>query len=255
MPALAQTPSQAVRRQLIAEFGQRRDIGKALEALRACGRQHLQFAALIERSDGDWRTDLKMDTSGQHFLRDLVGALERHLGHPDADGLFQFVRDQFLRRAGADGAIENVAGMRLGVTHKLLERIDRNRFGERHQVVIFRHQRDRCNVGELVGHVFVQQRVDRVEIGAKRQAVTVRRLRQHVVERDHAAGAGLVLDIDFLTELRAEAIGDKTRRNVGRSAGKKADDEFDRAGRIGLGCRGAGHAAERPSRQRCRRAA
>jgi hypothetical protein len=67
---------------------------------------------------------------------------------------------------------------------------------------------------------------------AEQKVVAVGRLRQHVARRQHAGGAGLVLDDDALAEQRAELVGDVPRRNVGRAAGAEADHEAHRAGRI-----------------------
>ena len=64
---------------------------------------------------------------------------------------------------------------------------------------------------------------------AEQKVVAVRRLRQHVARRQHAGGAGLVLDDEALAEQRAELVGDVPRRNVGRAAGAEADDEADGA--------------------------
>jgi hypothetical protein len=63
-------------------------------------------------------------------------------------------------------------------------------------------------------------------------------LSQHIVQRDHAGRAGLVLDDHRLAERNAQFLGDDARRNVARAARRKADHNADRTiGKILRGCR------------------
>ena len=128
--------------------------------------------------------------------------------------------------------VADLAGMRLGVLHEAVEVVGRNGVGDGEAVVVFRDQRDRREVGELEARVLVERGVDRFEMRAEQQVVAVGRLRQHVARRQHAGGAGLVLDDEALAEQRAELVGDVPRRNVGRAAGAEADHEPHGAVRI-----------------------
>ena len=58
--------------------------------------------------------------------------------------------------------------------------------------------------------------------------MAVARLRERVLRRDLAGGAGAVLDDHALAERGAEALGDEARGQIGRTAGGEADDETQR---------------------------
>ena len=180
-----------------------------------------------------------MTAPGDKLLDDFGRPLVGNGGHPHPGDPFQPLGEQVLRRGDAELRIVDLAGMLLGVGDQLGKRVDRQRVGRRDRVAVARDQRDAHQVLELVVKTLVEQRVDRIEIGADEQVVAVARARHHVVRGERRAGAGLVIDDDRVPERRAQAIGDEARRNVGRPAGREADHHADRAGRIVLR-RGAG---------------
>jgi hypothetical protein len=81
-------------------------------------------------------------------------------------------------------------------------------------------------------------------IGAHGQRVAIGRGTRRSLGADVAAGAGLVVDIETLSERLGEPFGDVTRGDVGPLSGLIRDDDPDRLLRISLrdGERGEGEA-------------
>ena len=113
-------------------------------------------------------------------------------------------------------AVIDALGMRLRILDQLIEALRWNGMRHRDRVAVFRDQRNSHDIGQLVLGVAVEQRVDRVEIGAQQQIVTVARPRQHIERGEQGAGAGLVFDHHRLAEGCAQSLGQEARRNVGR---------------------------------------
>ena len=202
---------------------------------RARDRDDLEQLAVVLLHDRQRRRDVEVHASGDQLLHDLRAAAERDAVHRDAGELLELARQDFLRRAGADGRVADLARTRLGVLHELLEVLGRNRVGQREPVVVFGDQRDRGDVAQLEAGILVDRGVDRLEMGAEQQGVAVARLRQHVPGRDHAGRRRLVLHHHALAERVAELVGDEACRNIGRPAGAEADHQPDRPRRIGVG--------------------
>ncbi len=165
---------------------------------------------------------------GEDFLHRGPGAAECHAGHLDAGLFLELLRQQFGHRSGADFSVIELARLRLGVSDEFLHRIGGRRLRNDEGVIGLRNHRNRRKVFQLVGNLLVKMRVRRIDIRAQKKCVSVARLSEHVVERDHAGGAGLVLDHHRLAERGLQFLADDARRHVARSAGRKSDQHFDR---------------------------
>lgn len=143
--------------------------------------------------------------------------------------------ENLLCRARADGRVGHFVGVRLGITEERFEIRRRDRVRERKAIIVFRNQRDRCDLVELERHVPVDGGVDGFEVGAKEEGVAVARLRENIAGRDHSSGGRLVLDHDTCPERLPEPVGNEARWDVGRSAGTEAHHQPDRPCRIVVG--------------------
>ena len=83
---------------------------------------------------------------------------------------------------------------------------------------------------EIEGELLVERGVVVLADAQTRMVCVGRRLIRF--GRDVAAGARLVLDHELLTETLGEMRSDQPRQNVGRSAGRKADQQAHRPGRV-----------------------
>jgi hypothetical protein len=64
--------------------------------------------------------------------------------------------------------------------------------------------------------------------------VTIRCRARHRFRSEIAAGARPILDHEGLLQGRREPVGQRAGDEIDRAAGHAGDDEFDRAGRIGV---------------------
>src|SRR5262249_34705115 len=101
------------------------------------------------------------------------------------------------------------------------------RVRKRKAIIVFGDQRDRSQIAELETGILVGNDVDRLEMRAKKKRIAVGRARDHIARGGNAARSGIVHEKDALAYRFAELVGDKPRRNVGRTADAKADDEPD----------------------------
>ena len=81
----------------------------------------------------------------------------------------------------------------------------------------------------------------------QQKRVAVRRRSHDRLGADIAAGARPVLDDEWLPEPLRQPLTDQARDDVGRAAGRKADDDAHRPRRIGLRPRDARHGRQRGS--------
>ena len=92
--------------------------------------------------------------------------------------------------------------------------------------------RDRHDVAqEIEVELFVERGVDGVLRIHQQQRVAVGRRAGDELGRDVAGGAGPGLDDELLAELLRQPLRDQARGDVGRAAGRLADDEG--TGRVG----------------------
>ena len=227
--------------------------GQRLAVETAIGRIEPRFGERLRRRQiVDHQLHAAGDQVGQRRRAALVG----HMRHLDAGHrLEQFGRD--MRGAAEPGrAVEQFARLRLGVGDEFRDRFHRQRIGHRKQV---RHPRDdddrRDVLGLVVGHVLEHELVDGV--GARRadhEGVAVGLGLRDEVGGDVAAGAGLVLDDELLTEFFRDFGGDDPRQHVGGAAGRERNDSL--TGRVGHACARArrGDRDSAPKRGGCRSA-
>jgi len=88
----------------------------------------------------------ELHAPGDQLLHHPGAAAERNAVHGGAGELFELPGENLLRRAGADGRVADLAGMRLGVLHERLEIVGGNGVGERKPVIVFGNERDRGDI-------------------------------------------------------------------------------------------------------------
>ncbi len=173
----------------------------------------------------------------------------RHVHHVDARQHLEQLARHVDRRAVAGGGHVELAGIGLGVG-------DEFRNGRDRQVLVDHdHVREADDAGdgrdvaqEIEVELRKQRRVDGIGRRDQQQRVAVRRRVDDGFRREIGGSAGPALDHHGLTELLLQPLGGEARRDVGRSAGRVADDEPDGACRICL-CTGTAH--ERREGERC----
>ena len=175
----------------------------------------------------------------------------------EAGALGQDFGVDLLIAADAGAAVADLARMRLGVGEEFGEGL-----GERRNVGRGREKEDR-NVGERGDDLHVPLVVDlhllreqdrRQSVGgnvADHQRVAVGPGARHLLDRDDAGGAGLVLDEDALPEALPQLLGIEARDHVGQAAGRIGHDDPDRLRWIGALCRCRRH----DGREKCRKTA
>ena len=151
-------------------------------------------------------------------------------------------------------------GLRLRQRHEFGDGLRRHRRVRRQHERDFRQHRDRREILDRVErHRLVEADIDRQRAGrAQSDRVAVGRRLGDEVEPDIAARTRPVVDDEGLAELVAQPHRHRAGHQVGAAAGRKADDEADLLGRIGVLCRRRQRQSEarsrrqRPSRDRIR---
>src|SRR5262249_61146465 len=114
-------PEPAEAHEVDAALDQGGDVGQVLEPRGRRYRQDLELLGLVLRDDRQRRRDVEVHAPRHQLLHHLGTAAERNAVHGDAGELFELAGENLLRRAGADGGVTHLAGMRLGVVHERLE--------------------------------------------------------------------------------------------------------------------------------------
>ncbi len=158
-------------------------------------------------------------------------------GHVEIAGALGEIGHVIMRIAAvADRAVTQLTRILLGIVDQLGHAFDVEILGRRHQ-----ERGDIDGIGDghhVLGVVDLHfRRVDdrRDGIGrhvADHQRVAVRRRVRHVLERDDAERAGLVLHVERLAEALAQLIGENAPDDVGRAARRVGHDDLDRLRRI-----------------------
>ena len=157
--------------------------------------------------------------------------------HLDAGHRHEQLTREMDRRAVAGGRKTDLAGIGLGVGDEFGDGLRRHRGMDLHHIWPVREARDRHDVFEkIVGKLAVERRVDGVRRRDKQQRVTVRRRRDDRLRRDIAPRPGSVLHDHLLTQPFRQRLRHDAGDDVGRPAGRKADDQAQGTRRIGLGC-------------------
>ncbi|MHC2720714.1 hypothetical protein ACVMGE_003201 [Bradyrhizobium diazoefficiens] len=222
---------------LVAELGEGRDVRQRLQPVRAGDRERAEQAGLdvleadrelVERElhlaaeqivDGRrvaavMRGDpLQVEIRLHQFAEQMIGGAGAGRGHRQLTGLALGEVDEFLEIVGLDGGMH-------------LEHQRRHRDGRDRQEILL----------PVIGIALVDLgREQHRAVGADEQRIAVGRRFRESLARDHAAGAGLVLDDEGLTELFLELVGDDARGAVDIAAGRIGHDQLDAARRPLLG--------------------
>jgi hypothetical protein len=104
---------------------------------------------------------------------------------------------------------------------------------------------DRRNVAQKSeSKIVVERRVDRIRGPDQQQRISVGRCAHDRFGGEVAGSAGPVLDDDRLPQPRGKPLRHQARQNVVGATGRKADNEMDRACRIGLCACSSGYGGE-----------
>ncbi|MCY1211081.1 hypothetical protein D9M72_227880 [compost metagenome] len=215
----------------------------ALGALGARLRHGEHAAVLHVRGGGGHGLEAVLDLPAHQVGQQRAAALVRHVQRIDAALQLEHLQRQVLGRARAGGAEAHGAGRSLAggddVFHAegLLARVGDEQVGRD------AHEHDRHEVAfDAVAQLGLQAGCERVAVDVgHEQGAAVAGLLRHVVGREHAGDAGLVLDDDLLAPHRRELLRDHACQRVGAAAGWKAHHDAHGA-RGPLLCEQPGHA-------------
>ena len=141
-----------------------------------------------------------------------------------------------------------LAGIGLGISDELGNRLGRDRWVHHHDVGGSDDARDRGNVADQIEiELFVECRVDCVESTDHEQRIAVRRCAHDRFCANIAAATRPVIDNKLLAEAIRQPLTQQTGNDVGRSAGSEWDDPAHRPRRIGLRPRDPRHGRQRGS--------
>src|SRR5262245_40485719 len=94
---------------------------------------------------------------------------------------------------------------------------------------------NRCDIADKIEiELLVERRVDRVGRADQQERVAVRRRIHDAFGGDIATGARPIVDDNLLTEPLGEPLRHHPRRNVGRTASRKPNNQAHRSRRVGL---------------------
>src|SRR5262249_16574333 len=125
---------------------------------------------------------------------------------------------EMVAAANTVRAKTNPAGIGLGVSNELRNRLGRNRWVHHHDVVPSDHAWDRWDVGEEIEiEVFVERCVGRAGGAALEERVSVGRRTYNRFGADIAAAARTVLDDERLAEALRQPLTHQTGDDVSRS--------------------------------------
>ena len=223
--------------------------GKFGQPLLAPGIEHAQLAGFDQRREAGG-IGRRHEVAAQDRLRQFGAALVGNVIELDADLLRDQLGGQVRAGQGAGRAVAELAGIGLGIGDEIVPVLDRA-VGGHHDAE--RIARDVDDVADVLDRVPVDLgRVGQPEHTERnlRQRVAVRRGGLHLLGRQRAAGARLVLDDDRLAQRLRGVVRQRAHRDVGRPARRKSDDELDRSGRKSLSSLTKGPAQTCPGKAR-----
>ena len=187
------------------------------------------------------------DQVGQGLRRTAIG----HVDDVDAGHeLEQLGRDMGSGAVARRGEVE-LAGIGLGIGDELGNRFDRQRRIHLHDHGGAHDARDRSDIAEEIEiEVVVERHVDHVRRRDQEQRIAVGRRVGSGLGTDIAAGARPVVDDELLAEPLRQPVADQAGVDVGRGAGRKADDDMHGPRRVGFGAHDARHGRERGTARR-----
>ena len=178
-------------------------------------------------------TERDLHLAGKEIVHRQRRAAIRHVHHSDARHEVEQFAGNVLRRSHATRSKVDFAWIGFGVGDEFGNGLGRE--GRVH----LHHERQQIDVGhrrnvvrEVVVEFGVKRRVDFVGGGRPQQGVAVGRRARDRLGRDSGPGAGPVLDHKRLAEFLRQKFTDQARDNVSGAAGRKADNDLDRPGRI-----------------------
>ena len=163
-----------------------------------------------------------------------AAALERHMGHVGAGQPLEDFACQVVQRAVAGRGVGDLPRFFFGQPNQILQVVHGGILRHHDGVGDPRQQGDgREPGGGVVGQLVVGAGADgKRPAGNHHQGVTVGRGLMHHVGGDGAARAAAVIDHHRLPPCGRELRAQDARENVGRAAGRKADNNADRLGRV-----------------------
>ena len=219
-----------------AEFGERRHFRHFRSAFVRVDRQNLDFLfaieALRDREGRQREIDAPGDQIGHHRrAATIMNILRRRAGRAREPRCEEMGWRPHPRRAEAQSAV-----LAFAIGQQLAHRIRRtvSRHGDEGDEI--EQQRHRRKALDRIELNFLDRR-DRglLRPEEREQRITVRRRILHGRRRHRAAASGAVLHHDALSQPLRHRFGENPRGHIGDPAGRDADDNRDRTGRIVLG--------------------
>jgi len=172
--------------------------------------------------------------AGDDVVQRWQRALVRHMSHLDAGHAGEQLGVEVVRRTRPAGAVGQLAWIGLGVLDQLLDRFYRQIVvdDENERRSCNHHQRHKIGRG-IIRQLLVQRSIDRHWRRRRHQErIAIGLGMSHQARADHGAGAGFVLDDNWLADAFLELLPDQTRQDLGRTTGRVRNDDGDRLGRI-----------------------
>ncbi len=227
----------------IAGLGDGRHVRQQRHALRRADGDEFDRGGFRLRHGIADADEHQLDVARDHVLHRRRRALVVHGDQIGAgDGLEHF-HIEMAARAGAVGAVIQLAGLGLGECDQFLDVVRRHRRMQDQPMIDLRETGDRGEIGELVAQVGVKRRID--DEGGFRtdeQRVAVARLVHHIFRGNLVIGARLVLDHRLGAPVGVEVLRQDAREHIGHAPRRRRHDDGDRLRRIslrvGVRCRG-----------------
>jgi hypothetical protein len=204
--------------------------GERAAVVTASGRSE---AALMGPIDADMGSNIILPAD--QILQRGPAAGVRHVDHVDTGHELEQLAGHVRRAAGAGHGHPDLARIGLRIGDELRNGLGPHRRVHHHDERLAGDAGDRRDVAQQVETEILEQRgVDRVRRTDEEQRMAVGRRAHHRFGRRIAGGARQVLDDDGLSQPLREPFTQQAREDVVRSAGNEADDQPQRARRIGL---------------------
>ena len=222
-----------------SDLGQRGDVRMLRQPLR-CRHRERAHAACFHHPDRVGDVEPRhLDIAVGEIAEDLgAAALEGNVDEIETRALGEDFGIDLLVAADAGAAVTDLAGVVAGIGEKvgkrLRRKVRRRREKEDRDV---RQRGNDLHVALVIDFHFLREQDRRQRIGrdvADHEGVAVRPRAGHLLDRDDAGGARLVLHERVPAEALAQLFGIKTRNHVGQTAGRVRDDDADRLRWIGL---------------------
>src|SRR5262245_15338587 len=159
-----------------------------------------------------------------------------HVQHVDAGHDLEQLAGEMLRAPDAGRGHVDLALIGPRISDEFGNGLGRNRWNHLHDEGRAGNACDWCDVAdEIEFEIAVQCRVPRVYRSDQEQRIAVGRRTYDRLGADIAAGTRPALDDELLAEPLREPLADQASDDVGAAAGRKADDDAHRPGRIEIG--------------------